>query len=44
LPQEDKLVLLSSDKHLLRAANNENLFVFDPEIASFPEFQELASA
>ena len=43
LPHEDKLVLLSSDKRLLRAANNENLFVLDPEIASFPEFQELAS-
>lgn len=44
LSQEDKLVLLSSDKRLLRAATNENLFVFDPEIASFPEFQELANS
>lgn len=44
LPQEDKLVLLSSDKRLLRAANQEYIFVFDPEIASFPEFQELASS
>lgn len=44
LQQEDKLVLLSSDKRLLRAAQNENLIVFDPEIASFPEFQELANS
>jgi hypothetical protein len=44
LPEEDQLVLLSSDKRLLRAAQNNNVSVLDPEVANFSELQVLMNS
>jgi len=37
----DQLVLLSSDKRLVKAARNENAIVFDPEVETLTSLQQL---
>jgi hypothetical protein len=40
----DKLVLLSSDKRLVKAAKNENVEVFDVEVETLASLQKLIDA
>lgn len=44
LSAEGQLILLSSDKRLLRAAQNNNVSVLDPEVATFSELQALMNS
>ena len=37
----DQLVLLTSDKRLVKAARNENVIVFDPEAETLASLQQL---